>query len=308
MNLLHSVTAGFATTGQGAGPMMVTKRAGLFEKHGLMVETKLMGSAVKVVRGLMEGELQFGNMAAPAVLRAAFLEGADIVFLTGGINQQFLMGRPGITDRKQLAGGKMVFAADGGLNDFLVHFVLEELSRQGIGGIQMESGKVSDRERTERLARGDVDAEVITPPETAEAERKGCSILMDFSDYGFNFALGGLAARRSYIRDNEGVVRKFIKGYVEGMHRYRTDRDFTVQVQQEYSDIADRSIAEETFDTTCPGMPSVPYPVPEALGKALQVISRQIPAAAGANPRSFIDDRFIRELDESGFISSLYTS
>lgn len=71
--------------------MIVTARARLFAKHGLEVETRLMSGAKGVVRGLMNGEIQFGNLAAPALLRADLLGEADLVFLTGGINQQFLM-------------------------------------------------------------------------------------------------------------------------------------------------------------------------------------------------------------------------
>lgn len=81
MTDLTSVHAGFATIGQGAGPMMVTWKAGLFTKHGLAVERpRIMGGAKGVVRGLMLGEIQFGNMAAPAPLRANLKGEADLVF------------------------------------------------------------------------------------------------------------------------------------------------------------------------------------------------------------------------------------
>ena len=100
---LIKIKAGFATIGQGAGPMMVTWKAGLFQKHGLDVDRPpVMGGAKGVVRGLMSGEIQFGNLAAPAPLRANFKGEADVVFLTGGINQQFLVGRPGINSRRRV--------------------------------------------------------------------------------------------------------------------------------------------------------------------------------------------------------------
>ena len=97
---LIKIDAGFATIGQGAGPMMVTWRAGLFNKHGLEVDKpRMVGGAKGVVRGLMVGEIQFGNMAAPAPMMSNVKGEADLIFLTGGINQQFVMGRPGITNR-----------------------------------------------------------------------------------------------------------------------------------------------------------------------------------------------------------------
>ncbi|HWP59267.1 MAG TPA: ABC transporter substrate-binding protein [Candidatus Acidoferrales bacterium] len=300
------LTAGFATTGQGAGPLVLTQRAGLFAKHGLDVQIRLMGSALGVVRGLLAGEIQFGNLAAPALLRSVLRDKTDLVFLTGGINQQFLMGRPEIRSRAELTGARIGFAGDGGINDVLVQFIVEELEKEGIRGLQLIRAAASGRGRIERLLEGETDAEVITPPESVTALRKGCKIVIDFAEYGLNFALGGIGARRSYVEAHEDIARKFVRAYVEGMHRYRTDRDFTVTVQAEYSGIEDRSIAEETYDTTQPGMPKAPYPVTRALGVALRVMSKALPEAADADPRNFVDDRFVRELEESGFIRALY--
>src|ERR671910_2258964 len=139
MEKLKKIEAGFATIGQGAGPMMVTWKAGLFNKHGLDVDKpRMMGGAKGVVRGLMTWEIQFGNMAAPAPLRSNVKGEADLIFLTGGINQQFVMARPGITAREQLTGKKIAFVGDGGLNDALVSFIIEKLSDAGIKGLEKE--------------------------------------------------------------------------------------------------------------------------------------------------------------------------
>ena len=125
---LIKIDAGFATIGQGAGPMMVTWKAGLFKKHGLDVDKpRIMGGAKGVVRGLTTEEIQFGNLAAPAPLRSNVKGEADLIFLTGGINQQFVMARPGITRREQLTDRKIGFVGDGGLNDALVNFIIEKL-------------------------------------------------------------------------------------------------------------------------------------------------------------------------------------
>ncbi|OGQ77644.1 MAG: hypothetical protein A3F90_16830 [Deltaproteobacteria bacterium RIFCSPLOWO2_12_FULL_60_19] len=300
------LVAGYATIGQGAGPMIVTEKAGLFAKHGLEVETRLMGGATGVVRGLISGEILFGNLAAPALLKAVLTQSADLVFLTGGINQQFLAARPGIRDRKELDGARIGLVGDPGLNDVLVHFVMEQLEKEGVSGLRLAPIPSGGREGMALLLQGQCDALVMTPPEAIEARRQGCSFLVDFAEFGLNYALGGIATRQRTVEREPDVTKRFVRAYVEGMHRYRTDRDFTIQVQQEYSGIADRSIAEETYDLTQPGMPKVPYPVPEALAKALKVMSRDLRPAATADPRRFVDDRLIRELEQEGFIASLY--
>ena len=73
--------------------MIITERASLFEKHGLAVKTIDKRRAVGVVQGMMDGELQFGNLASPSMLRMVLQGEADIVFLALGINQQFLATR-----------------------------------------------------------------------------------------------------------------------------------------------------------------------------------------------------------------------
>jgi ABC-type nitrate/sulfonate/bicarbonate transport system substrate-binding protein len=303
---LIKIDAGFATIGQGAGPMMVTWKAGLFKKHGLEVEKpRIMGGAKGVVRGLMAGEIQFGNMAAPAPLRSNVKGEADLIFLTGGINQQFIMARPGITGREQLTGKKIGFVGDGGLNDALVNFIIEKLSDASIKGVGKEPIPAGGAEQMAALVSGKCDAMVITPPESISAQRKGCNYLIDFAEYGLNYALGGIAARRAYVEKNPEITRKFIKAYVEGMHRYRTDREFTVNVQSEYSGIADRTVAEETYDLTRPDMPPIPYPVVASLQVLLDFMSKEVPEAKNVDARRFVDDQFIRELEDNGFIASL---
>ena len=306
MEKLIKIAAGFATIGQGAGPMMVTWKAGLFQKHGLDVERpRLMEGARGVVRGLMCGDIQFGNMAAPAPLRANLKGEADVVFLTGGINQQLLLGRPGIHHRKELTGRTIGFVGDGGLNDTLVKFIIEKLEAVGIRGLTPKAMASGAGEELDALLGGKIDCVVSTPPECIEAERRGCTYLIDFAQYGLNYALGGIAARRDYVARNPDHTAKFIQAYVEGMHRYRTDREFTVAVQSEYSGIADRTVAEATYDLTRPGMPRTPYPVVAALQTLIDFMSQELPEAKNADACRFVDERFVRQLDENGFISSL---
>jgi len=52
-------------------------------------------------------------------------------------------------------------------------------------------------------------------------------------------------------------------------------------------------------------MPAVPYPVVSSLQTLLNFMSSEVPEAQNAEARSFIDERFIRELEASGFIAAL---
>jgi hypothetical protein len=52
-------------------------------------------------------------------------------------------------------------------------------------------------------------------------------------------------------------------------------------------------------------MPRVPYPVVPALQVLLDFMAKELPQAGNVDARRFVDDRFIRELEKSGFIDSL---
>lgn len=304
---LVSVPAAYAGEGQGAGPLFVTERAGLFAREDLDVQIRLLEGAKRVVRGLLDGEVLFGNLAAPALVEAV-LEGAPLVFITGGINQQFLVGRPGLSSVEDLADGRVGPGDPGQLGDLLTRFLVGQLERQGIRRLQVVYGESSGRNRIAALLGGRLDAAPLSPPVAMEARRAGCPFLVDFADYGLNFTLGGIATTRQLIADDRDLVQRFVRAYVAGMHRYKTDRPLVLEVQQEYSGFRDQQIAEETYDATEPGFPRAPYPVTTGLQIVLDTMAQTNPRAVAADARSVVDDSFVRELDESGYIAGLYSS
>jgi len=139
-----------------------------------------------------------------------------------------------------------------------------------------------------------------------EARRAGCSFLIDFADYGLNFTLGGIATTRQLIAERRDLVHRFVRAYVAGMHRYKTDRPLVMEIQQEYSGFRDQQVAEETYDATEPGFPRAPYPVTSGLGVVLDTLAETDPRASQLDVHSLIDESFVRELDESGYVAQLY--
>jgi hypothetical protein len=53
-------------------------------------------------------------------------------------------------------------------------------------------------------------------------------------------------------------------------------------------------------------MPDAPYPPADGYQLVLQDIAEKNPKAAQANVKDYIDTRFVKELEESGFIKALY--
>ena len=61
---------------------------------------------------------------------------------------------------------------------------------------------------------------------------------------------------------------------------------------------------EETYELIIKNGFTVP-PYPADISSLLQELEKPFPKAKGAKPENFADSRFVRELDQSGFIKLL---
>ena len=66
----------------------------------------------------------------------------------------------------------------------------------------------------------------------------------------------------------------------------------------------DSAILDEAYQTFRGIFPRVPYVTEDYIKSVLAVSDN--PKAASANPRNFMDNRFLKEIDDSGFVQELY--
>jgi hypothetical protein len=68
----------------------------------------------------------------------------------------------------------------------------------------------------------------------------------------------------------------------------------------------DERDTDEAYQIMRDILPRKPYPTVEGIKAVLDELSPKLQAAKTAQPRDFMDIRFIDELDGSGFIDRLY--
>ena len=66
----------------------------------------------------------------------------------------------------------------------------------------------------------------------------------------------------------------------------------------------DPAVIDEAYDTFRAIFPKVPYFTEDNIRAVLSVADH--PKAASADPKEFFDNRFIKELEDTGFIKELY--
>jgi hypothetical protein len=67
----------------------------------------------------------------------------------------------------------------------------------------------------------------------------------------------------------------------------------------------DRNVLEHTWSWFTQDMPAKPYPPLDGYQNVLQEMALTNPKAAVINAKEMVDVRFVKELDDTGFIQSL---
>jgi len=77
-------------------------------------------------------------------------------------------------------------------------------------------------------------------------------------------------------------------------------------VLKKYMRGAGDDILDETYEYTKAGLEVVPTPSLEVVKTALDILSYQYPQAKQTDPNLIIDPSYVKKIEQSGFITTLY--
>jgi ABC-type nitrate/sulfonate/bicarbonate transport system substrate-binding protein len=154
------------------------------------------------------------------------------------------------------------------------------------------------------LNQGIVQAAVHSAPTTLMARRLGFKELVNIGALKLPYPFMGLAVRRSAIQQTPEIIRGFLRAFVTGIKVSIEQPDLSKRAIGKYLATKDHEIIDEAYRSFAPLFPRVPYVTDEAIRAALSVTDH--PKAASANPKDFYDNRFLQELESSGFVKELY--
>ena len=304
---LTKVTTSYVSDSAGVLPLWLAKEAGIFARNGLDVQAVRAHAAVGVM-ALMSGELQFVLASGPVVVDSA-LRGSNAVYVAGGMSTLdfVLVTRPEIKTAEQLKGGTVGLSAFRGANPTATRFALQKL---GLGPKDVSLivvGGTSERIASLRL--GKIQGTLFSPPQNITAQREGFNALADVAELGLPFVHIGVATTRTFIRDNPEIVRRYVKSHIEAVAAMKTDREMAIKTLAKYlGQIKDRNVLIKSYEAAAPDnrISRKQYPYLAGLQMALDLLAEENPKAKSAKPEDFVDSRFIKELDDSGYIDNLY--
>jgi NitT/TauT family transport system substrate-binding protein len=286
-------------------PLWATKEAGLFEKNGLNVQLVYLRGGTEAAQALITGDIPFAMMGGGAVI-ASNLAGSGSVIVAGIENTMLfkLVTSKDIDSGEKLRGKKLGVASLGGSTYLATVRALQHFGMKANDATILALG--SGPTRLTAVQSGSIQGAVFLPPETLIAKKLGLNFLLDLGSLGVEFQNSVIAAGRNVVEKKPETARRFVKALVEGIHAYKTDKDFGMRVLRKYLKTSDQEIIEETYDFYSGKVSPKPYPSVKGMQAVLGDLASRNPKAKDAPTSQLVNLTFLKELDESGYIDRLY--
>ena len=298
-------TAYISTTPGSSTVIQVAKETKLFDKYGIDATVIFISGSVRGIQAILAGEIPIGEGGGPG-LASARLAGGDVIAIAGNVNvlPYYLVSHPSIKRHEDLKGKIGGNHIAGTTAEFAMKVGLKKIGIDPFKDVNLRviGGSI---ERMVALQKGIVQFTVVTEAGKVQAEKLGYPTVVDMVALQIPFPQNGLYTSTKLIRDNPDLVRRYVRAYTEAIHFYKTNKEDTFRIMKKYSRIDDRAVLEEAWGWHAKFMPDYPYAPVEGYQLVLNDIAEKNPKAAQANVKEYVDLRFVKELEDGGFIKSL---
>jgi len=286
--------------------LWVTQEGKLFEKNDLDVEVLYLQTTLGQ-SALIAGEIQLAVYSA-SLMAPARLQGADVVMVVSFLNRPLyrLVVRPEIRTVADLKGKRVGVTRFGTVTDWTTRLLLSKLGLNPERDVTLlQIGDVPIL--TASLIGGkSIDAAIMQPPYYKKAVAGGMRVLANMEEMDIPFQQTGLITTQRFIAKSPDIVRRAVKSVVEAIQLMRATPEAAKRAISKRMQLQDEKEIEESYQIMRGFVQIKPYPTLAGFKTIFAELSKRVPAAKNADPKDFVDTRFLEELDRSGFIDGLY--
>jgi len=283
----------------------MAKEGGYLSKYGIEAELIYI-PAVAATQALIAGEIQLAQVTGVST-SGAILAGADVRIVASSLNRIVgsIYARPEIKTPEDLKGKKLGISRFGALSETAVGIFLERFGLKRSTDVAIiQLGGLP--EIITAMEKGAIEAGFASPPNSSRAKRLGMRELFDIDTLGIELQQTCITVTTKYLRERRPVVKSFVQAYAEGLHRFVTDRDFSVHVMKKYLRVDDKEILDEAYAFFSQRVQKIPYPTLKGIKFILDGMAESQPRARKVAPESFVDLSVLQEIDQSGFFKQLW--
>jgi len=284
-------------------PLWLVSDARLDLKYGVPVQNIFISGAARMNQSMVAGDIDLASIGGAVV--NTVLAGGDLVAIAVGVPTYgfSLYAKPEIKDIASLHGKLVGIMSKGASSEHAVIALLQRYNMQPgkdvkfiyLGGV---------REVQAAVDRGIVSAGVLSSPTTLAARRLGQKELVNIASLNLPYIHSGVATRRIFTRQQPEAVKAYLRAYIAAIKIANEDAETSKRALSRYLVTSDSAILDEAYQTFRGIFPRVPYVTDDYIKSVIAVSDN--PKAAGANPKDFFDNRFLKEIEDSGFVQELY--
>jgi NitT/TauT family transport system substrate-binding protein len=278
--------------------------AGLFKKHGLIIEEIPIRDTLSAgIHSLLGVDLLigFGN---PLAILQPVAAGADITLVGGHVSfDDYGMGvGNSITHVKELRGKKVGVSGLGSRSDLIARVILRRAGLDPAKDVEVVAAGLSPA-RALAVSKNFIQGAPLRRDVADEAKKLGIRIL-EVETVPVITDL--LITTRSYLKREDDTMRRFMKAYAAAIHHFVSRREDSLNILKKYFPASQGVSLDAMYDAFLPRL----RPLPELNREAVQALIDVGPAVdqrtKSLKSADLIDQRFIDELKGSRFLKDLY--
>ncbi len=303
------ITIGYAAVAPRAIPLWIAQEEGLFRKYGIEARFVVFRGAPTLVASLVSGHIDLGLSSGGTVLGAA-AGGMDLKIVAAPSNRLTpdLIARPQIKKVEELRGKRVGVQSIGGGVWMFTMLGLESVGldpkRDNIQLVVVGDSVLIG----EAVETGTIDAAFLDGALSRRLRRKGFSVLAELSRGNIPFINQGAIVSSAYLQQHSDLIERVVTGLVEGLafSLAPVNKPTVLKTLGKHLKVSDPAVAEEGYQDFVHSVDRKPYPSVEALKNGQRIMRILNPQVGQVKVEELIEDKFIRKLDESGFIDRLY--
>ena len=285
--------------------LWVSKEGKLFEKNGLDVEVIYLAGSLGQ-SALIAGETEFAVYTG-LLMTPARLQGADVTMVVSFLDHLLsrLVVRPDIRSVADLRGKRLGITRFGTASDFGMRLMVSKLGLNPDKDVSIL--QIGDNPtRLVALQAKSIDGAIFDPPEYRKAVEAGGRVMFNLEETINPYQHAGLVTTGKYISSRPDITRRVVKSIVEGAALLRKEPLIAKRALSARLHSKNQSELAETYQLLNGFTRPKPYPSLDGFRAILSSLMNRMPAAKTADPKDFSEPKFIEELDQSGYIDSLY--
>ncbi len=282
----------------------MAEKRGLYAKYGLSSTVIYVSGGSLSIQALVSGDADLSQLTGPPGVTAA-LRGADIIYIamTDDRMGYQLVTRRDFKNIGELKGRRLGISRFGSAADFGVRALLKKSGLDPKDVTILQIG--NEAERLAAMRSGSIDGSVFNAPFGAEAKRFNFNILADAGALGIPFFNTGICGSAKYLQKNEAKILNFLRAYLEAIKIFKSEPEYTLKALAQFTRSNDPELLREAYEYNKARIPDVPYPSLTAMQAVVDPLVAGDPKLAKVEAKTFITDRYLKKLEEDGFMQKM---